>query len=189
MSETGILSKTAGRMINALRNGLDLADTFLQVNQCLIAAQEGIRRQITENHPEGSLLRNLYFPSRWSLNNNVFTSRFAAPPLTAPSFSKHASGTVQILRVHLLSSNWGSQRKGISMLKEKKTKKKSVLRSRISRIAWSTQWTARQLEIGRETLTGKTTTNKQTKKKKRKEKRRKEELERTGVGRGGMEIM
>ena len=44
MSETGKLSKTAGRMINVLKNGLDLADTFLQVNKCLIAAWEGMRR-------------------------------------------------------------------------------------------------------------------------------------------------
>lgn len=44
MSETGKLSKTAGRMINALKNGLDLADTFLQVNKCLISAWEGMWR-------------------------------------------------------------------------------------------------------------------------------------------------
>lgn len=38
MSELGKLSETAGRMINALENGPDLADTFPQVNQCSVAA-------------------------------------------------------------------------------------------------------------------------------------------------------
>lgn len=38
MSELGKLSETARRMINALKNGPDLADTFPQVNQCSVAA-------------------------------------------------------------------------------------------------------------------------------------------------------
>lgn len=79
MSETGKLSKTAGTMMHALKNGLDLADTFLQVNKCLTAAWEGMWRHfITENHPEGSLLRNLYFPH--SEHKTIISSQAQSRP-------------------------------------------------------------------------------------------------------------
>lgn len=60
MSELGKLSETAGRMINALKNGPDLADTFPQVNKCSAAAQEGIRRHFIKGKELTNTQKNFY---------------------------------------------------------------------------------------------------------------------------------
>lgn len=60
MSETGKLSKPAGRMINARKKGSDLADTFLQVNKCLVAAWEGMRRHFIKGQELKTIQKDLY---------------------------------------------------------------------------------------------------------------------------------
>lgn len=102
--------------------------------------------QVTENHPEGSLLRNLYFPSRVSITTTK-SSRVGSQPrhrqlqafLNMPQEQLKFSGFTSFLLTGV--GGVGSEKRYLrdKNKTKQKARKKSGLRSRTSRIAWSVQ--------------------------------------------------